>query len=92
MSRDNKIRPRSESNALFGLLLLATGFAELPPGADPCGEKGEFHTCVVGGPMFSQRVEVAVGEIVERDGFTFADLIPREGVRAMPKAAGRPDS
>ena len=51
--------------------------AELPAGADPCGERGEFHTCVVGGPMFSRRIDVGRGEVVERDGFVFADLIPR---------------
>jgi len=51
--------------------------AELPPDVDPCGENGEFHTCVVAGPMFSRRVPVSVGEIVERDGFGFADLIPQ---------------
>jgi len=48
----------------------------LPPDVDPCGENGEFHTCVVAGPMFSRRVPVTVGETVERDGFGFADLIP----------------
>lgn len=49
--------------------------ADLPKGVDPCGENGEFHTCVLGGPMFEQRVCAEVGEIVERDGFYFADLI-----------------
>ena len=49
--------------------------AELPASADPCGEKGEFHTCVVAGPMFSRRIAVTVGETIERDGFAYADLI-----------------
>jgi uncharacterized protein (TIGR00290 family) len=48
--------------------------AQLPPGSDPCGEQGEFHTCVVGGPMFSEPLPVELGEIVERDGYVFADL------------------
>ena len=48
---------------------------ELPAGVDPCGEKGEFHSCVVAGPMFSRAVTVVPGEIVERDGFVFADLL-----------------
>jgi uncharacterized protein (TIGR00290 family) len=48
---------------------------ELPQGIDPCGENGEFHTCVVAGPMFSRRIEVVPGDIVERDGFVFADLV-----------------
>ncbi len=50
--------------------------ADLPPGADPCGEKGEFHSCVVAGPMFTCRIPVAVGETVEREGFAFTDLLP----------------
>jgi uncharacterized protein (TIGR00290 family) len=49
----------------------------LPPAIDPCGENGEFHTCVVAGPMLSRRIEVTVGEIVERDGFAYADLVLR---------------
>jgi uncharacterized protein (TIGR00290 family) len=47
---------------------------ELPASADPCGEKGEFHSCVVAGPMLSRRIPVSVGEVVEREGFAFADL------------------
>lgn len=48
--------------------------AELPASADPCGEKGEFHTFVAGGPMLKRRIPVAVGDVVEREGFAFADL------------------
>jgi diphthamide synthase (EF-2-diphthine--ammonia ligase) len=48
---------------------------ELPLSADPCGEKGEFHSCVVAGPMLSRRIPVTVGEVVEREGFAFADLV-----------------
>jgi uncharacterized protein (TIGR00290 family) len=47
----------------------------LPASADPCGEKGEFHSCVVAGPMLSRRIPVKVGEVVEREGFAFADLM-----------------
>jgi uncharacterized protein (TIGR00290 family) len=49
---------------------------DLPPGIDPCGENGEFHSFVYDGPEFRQAMDVAVGEIVERDGFVFADLRP----------------
>jgi uncharacterized protein (TIGR00290 family) len=49
---------------------------ELPEGVDPCGENGEFHTFVVDGPGFAHPLDVAVGEIVERDGFVFADVLP----------------
>jgi uncharacterized protein (TIGR00290 family) len=46
----------------------------LPPGIDPCGENGEFHTFVHSAPVFSRPIEVHSGEIVERDGFVFADV------------------
>jgi len=51
---------------------------DLPESVDPCGEYGEFHTFAVAGPMFRAPVEVRVGEVVERDGFVFADLQPRD--------------
>jgi diphthamide synthase (EF-2-diphthine--ammonia ligase) len=46
----------------------------LPEGVDPCGENGEFHSFVYDGPMFRHPIAVQVGEVVERDGFVFADL------------------
>jgi uncharacterized protein (TIGR00290 family) len=49
--------------------------ADLPPQIDPCGENGEFHSFVYDAPGFRHPIRVAVGEIVERDGFVFADLI-----------------
>jgi uncharacterized protein (TIGR00290 family) len=49
--------------------------SEFPPEIDPCGENGEFHTCVYEGPMFQHDLSVEIGEIVTRDGFVFADLI-----------------
>lgn len=48
----------------------------LPGAIDPCGERGEFHTCVVAGPMFARRIDVNVGELVQRDSFVFCDLVP----------------
>jgi uncharacterized protein (TIGR00290 family) len=50
--------------------------AELPDGVDPCGENGEFHTFVSDGPMFRHPVPVRIGEVVARDGFVFADVVP----------------
>jgi uncharacterized protein (TIGR00290 family) len=47
---------------------------DLPPGVDPCGERGEFHSCVYGGPMFTALLQLSAGEIVDRDGFVFADF------------------
>ena len=49
--------------------------ADLPEGVDPCGENGEFHTCVVAGPIFSRRLPVRLGERVERDGYAYCDLM-----------------
>lgn len=48
---------------------------ELPPGIDPCGENGEFHSFVHGGPCFERPVACQVGERVVREGFAFADLV-----------------
>lgn len=50
--------------------------ADLPPSVDPCGERGEFHTFAYDGPMFRHPIKVLTGEVVERDGFVFADLLP----------------
>ena len=49
---------------------------DLPASVDHCGENGEFHTFVTDGPMFASPVAAAVGEVVERDGFVFVDLVP----------------
>lgn len=48
----------------------------LPPGIDPCGENGEFHTFVYDAPVFFSAIPVRSGEIVARDGFVFADVLP----------------
>lgn len=48
----------------------------LPAGVDPCGENGEFHSFACDGPMFHKPVQVCTGEVIERDGFVFADLLP----------------
>jgi uncharacterized protein (TIGR00290 family) len=50
--------------------------ADLPPGVDPCGENGEFHTFVHAGPVFDAPIEVELGEAATRDGFAFRDLLP----------------
>jgi uncharacterized protein (TIGR00290 family) len=48
---------------------------DLPAGIDPCGERGEFHSFAYDGPMFERPVPIRTGEVVERDGFVFADLV-----------------
>ena len=70
------VDPRQLPSRFVGRQFDAALLAELPAGVDPCGERGEFHTFAWAGPMLSAPVPVAVGEIVDRDGFTFADLTP----------------
>lgn len=50
--------------------------ADLPPGADFCGEHGEFHTFVYDGPIFRRPIPVIRGDVVQRGGFWFCDLLP----------------
>jgi uncharacterized protein (TIGR00290 family) len=60
---------------------------ELPLGVDPCGENGEFHSFVYAAPVFDKALAIRMGEIVERDGFVFADVVPEErgvGHNAVP--------
>jgi uncharacterized protein (TIGR00290 family) len=57
--------------------------AEIPASVDPCGERGEFHTCVYNGPMFKRALSLDSGEIVEREGFVFADLALAERESAV---------
>jgi uncharacterized protein (TIGR00290 family) len=52
-------------------------FRDLPPHADPCGENGEFHTFVFDGPIFQSPIPVRTGDVVNRDGFVFCDLLPQ---------------
>ena len=62
--------PREIAGEVFDEKLLA----RLPAAVDPCAENGEFHTCVSAGPMFAHPIPVELGEVVQRDGFVFADL------------------
>jgi uncharacterized protein (TIGR00290 family) len=72
------VDPRRLPESFAGRAFDRTLLDDLPPGVDPCGENGEFHTCVTDGPMFSACVPLRAGEIVQRDGFVFADLVPSE--------------
>lgn len=56
---------------------------ELPSTVDPCGENGEFHTFAFAGPMFERPICVKPGQIVERDGFVFADVLPCEAASSL---------
>jgi uncharacterized protein (TIGR00290 family) len=70
------IDPRVLDAGFAGRELDESFFADLPPGVDPCGENGEFHTFVFDGPIFARPVEFTVGEVVQRDSFVFCDLLP----------------
>jgi uncharacterized protein (TIGR00290 family) len=67
---DTKQLPAEFAGREFDAALLN----DLPQGVDPCGEGGEFHTCVYAGPMFTAPLPLVSGEVVDRDGFTFADF------------------
>jgi uncharacterized protein (TIGR00290 family) len=67
---DPKQLPASFAGRDFDAALLR----DLPPEADPCGERGEFHTCVYAGPMFTAPLSLEAGEVVNRDGFVYADF------------------
>ncbi len=75
------VDPRQLDARFAGRLFDNALLNELPSTVDPCGERGEFHTFVSAGPMFapggrSRSIEVRRGDIVERDGFVYADLLP----------------
>ncbi|HEY3226780.1 MAG TPA: ATP-binding protein [Planctomycetota bacterium] len=70
------VDPRALDRSFAGRAFDGRLLDDLPAGVDPCGERGEFHTFAWAGPMFARPVPVRVGEIVERGGFVFADLLP----------------
>ncbi|MBI3996250.1 MAG: adenine nucleotide alpha hydrolase [Candidatus Omnitrophica bacterium] len=69
------IDPKQIDPAFCGRAFDHRLLAELPPTADPCGENGEFHTFVYDGPIFHQPIPIIKGEVVERDGFWFCDVM-----------------
>jgi uncharacterized protein (TIGR00290 family) len=70
------VDPRRLDRSFAGRAFNAALLRSLPPEVDPCGENGEFHTFVSAGPMLTEDVEFSPGDVVERDGFVFADLMP----------------
>ena len=72
VSIDPAVMPRETLGRAYDAAFLES----LPAGVDPCGENGEFHTFVHGGPMFRRRIPFAPGETREEGGFLYADLLP----------------
>ena len=72
------VDPKVLDRRFAGRELDESFFPDLPPGVDPCGENGEFHTFVFDGPIFRSPIPVRTGEIVDRDSFIFCDLQPGE--------------
>ena len=68
------VDPRHLPASLIGRDFDEALLSDIPPTVDPCGENGEFHTAVYAGPMFAHDLAVSPGEVVERDGFLYADL------------------
>jgi uncharacterized protein (TIGR00290 family) len=67
---DTRVLDATFAGRLFDRSLLN----DLPRGVDPCGENGEFHTCVTAGPMFTDALDLEPGAIVTREPFVWADL------------------
>jgi uncharacterized protein (TIGR00290 family) len=70
------VDPRKLDRSFAGRAFDRQLLKDLPPGIDPCGENGEFHSFACAGPMFNEAIKVKVGEVVDRDGYVFADLTP----------------
>jgi uncharacterized protein (TIGR00290 family) len=72
------VDPRKLDRSFAGRDFNQSFLDDLPPAVDPCGENGEFHTFVYEAPVFSRPISVETGEIAERDGFVFADVLARQ--------------
>jgi len=70
------VDPKQLDRSFAGRAFDAGLLRDLPESVDPCGENGEFHTVATHGPMFSTGIDTVTGEVVERDGFIFADVLP----------------
>ena len=70
------IDPRKLDRSFAGRVFDEQLLGDLPPGIDPCGENGEFHSFAFAGPMFTAPIDISVGDVVDRDGFVFADVLP----------------
>jgi len=69
------IDPRKLDRSFAGRELTPDFFSDLPKNVDPCGENGEFHTFVFAGPIFGKPIHIRRGDVVDREGFVFCDLL-----------------
>jgi len=76
------VDPRKLDRSFAGRRFDSELLNALPPEVDPCGENGEFHSFVNGGPMFHRTIPVMAGEVVEREGYVFADFLPQASATA----------
>ena len=81
------VDPRVLDRSFAGRELDEAFFRDLPSGVDPCGENGEFHTFVFDGPIFQSPIPIRTGEIVNRDGFIYADFNVTETLLPKPHAS-----
>jgi uncharacterized protein (TIGR00290 family) len=77
------VDPRQLAREFVGRAFDAALLAALPSDTDPCGENGEFHTFCHAGPMYRGPIAICVGEVLERDGFVYADVLPEESSAAV---------
>lgn len=69
------VDPSQASREWAGILFDSEFVRRVPEGVDACGERGEFHTFAFAGPMFRTPIATRVGEVAERDGFVYADVL-----------------
>jgi len=84
------VDPKQLSRDFAGREFAEALLADLPATVDPCGERGEFHTFAYAGPMFVRPMAVETGEVVERDGFVFADMLPLPFPESLCHACAAP--
>lgn len=78
------VDPRKLDRSFAGRVFDQELIRDLPKGVDPCGENGEFHSFAYAGPMFREEIELKAGDVVDRDGFVFADLLISGSVAPKP--------
>lgn len=83
------VDPRVLDRSFAGRAFDETFLAEIEGNVDPCGENGEFHTVVIGSPMFERSIPVRVGDVVERDGLVYADIVPEPEREAGPRSGDK---